>query len=62
MPILLNVFVEGSPPFEILEAELQTVYWSETWVPVVVVFAVAELTYFSSSVPSAYLAKRPLLP
>ena len=30
--------------FRILESDLQTVYWWEAWVPIVVVFAVAELT------------------
>ncbi len=30
--------------FELLESELQTTYWWESWVPIVVVFAVAEFT------------------
>jgi len=32
--------------FTILENELQTTYWWEAWVPVVVVFAVAEATNY----------------
>ena len=31
---------------DILEDELQTVYWWEAWVPVVVVFAVAEIASY----------------
>ncbi len=39
---------EGSPMqlFELLESELQTTYWWEAWVPLVVAFSIAELAEY----------------